>query len=373
MLSQLHLSGFRSFDAPTSLRLGKLSLLCGANSVGKSSVIDLLGAVAQSRQAQTGDRLLLRGSWVDLGVAEEAISTARAGDERQMQLGWTVQGGPEVLATFGEDPDDSGQIRLVERELDGVAPGAVGRHPFEVERPDGRQDLFAAGFHHLAPHRVPPQSIHAPRHGRMGPLLGPSGESTAEVLYRRRDEVCDIPTTEGRRLRVIELVSHWWSQVFAQPLRAQTAELRGVGFSLAVETAGADRLGLGQVGLGLSQSLPILALAALSRPGDLLAIQTPEAHLHPGAQHRLAGLLLDLADHGRQLLVETHSEHFVNALRLRVKSGRAPTDYALHFFEQDEAGQSRVSELSLDTKGRALRWPQGFFDQQAIDLAALLA
>jgi len=139
-----------------------------------------------------------------------------------------------------------------------------------------------------------------------------------------------------------------------------------------LDTSGISNRSLAQVGFGLSQLWPILVAGLASRPGDLVIIETPEAHLHPGAQHRVAEFFVELARHGRQVIVETHSEHVVAASSLAVKRREiAPADLALSFFSQTK-GRTRIQRIDVDLSGRRLASPEGFFDQAAQELLELL-
>jgi len=228
--------------------------------------------------------------------------------------------------------------------------------------------------HYVGPYRAPPQPLYTPRVSNIGPPLGRYGEHTAELLFRNRTQRTDVlapgaPSQDPQPL--LSAVNAWWSHIFAGSLALQIDAPARLGFTLAIDTPSAERLGLGQVGLGLSQALPIVAASLVSKPGDLILVETPEAHLNPGAQHRLADLFLALARSGRQVIVETHSEHIVNAARLAVKAGMSRDDVSILFFEQED-GRTVVQSIELDEHGRALRWPAGFFDQAAKDLADLL-
>ena len=75
---------------------------------------------------------------------------------------------------------------------------------------------------------------------------------------------------------------------------------------------------IADVGFGVSQLLPILVLGIRSDESSLLLLEQPEIHLHPKLQANLADFLLTLAEQGRRLIVETHSDHFINRLRRRI-------------------------------------------------------
>jgi predicted ATPase len=153
-------------------------------------------------------------------------------------------------------------------------------------------------------------------------------------------------------------------------IRAEAAE--DLGFTVALDTPSAENLRLTQVGTGLSQVLPVIVLGLCSKPGDLVIIESPELQLHPEAQHRLMDLFVALAQAGRQVILETHSDHIVHAAQLAVKTQKLPFDnLAMRFFSQD-AGVARVEQVPVDRQGRMAKQPIGFVDQTSADLLDLL-
>ena len=73
------------------------------------------------------------------------------------------------------------------------------------------------------------------------------------------------------------------------------------------------------VGFGITYVLPIIISLLKAEKGDLIIIENPESHLHPGAQVEIAKLCCKAAAQGVQLIIETHSDHFFNAIRVAVK------------------------------------------------------
>ena len=125
------------------------------------------------------------------------------------------------------------------------------------------------------------------------------------------------------------------------------------------------------VGFGLSYVLPVV-LALLAEPGTLCLIENPESHLHPRGQTKLGELAARAAKAGVQVFVETHSDHFMNGVRIAVRNGLiAPEDVAFHYFERQD-GKAVVSSPQVDADGRLSVWPAGFFDQHGENLARLL-
>ena len=125
------------------------------------------------------------------------------------------------------------------------------------------------------------------------------------------------------------------------------------------------------VGFGLCYAFPILVAGLTAENEQLTIIDSPEAHLHPRAQSMMGRFLAVVAASGVKVVVETHSDHVLNGIRVAVKDGllRA-SDAAIYFFGDIEKGNGIVS-ASIDENGRVSSWPEGFFDQIESDLARL--
>jgi predicted ATPase len=120
---------------------------------------------------------------------------------------------------------------------------------------------------------------------------------------------------------------------------------------------------LADTGYGVAQVLPVLLQLYFSRPGQLVIIEEPELHLNPAAQRVLFDLVSEFAAQGRQIIVETHSEHFL--LRLRRRSIEQPDlrqIIRLYYVDRVE-GQSVLRELPITIDGRLDNWPEGFLNE----------
>ena len=110
----------------------------------------------------------------------------------------------------------------------------------------------------------------------------------------------------------------------------------------------------------------------LAPPGALCLIENPEAHLHPRGQTKMAELAVRAAVAGVQVIVETHSDHFLDGVRIAVRDGLiTPEQTAIHYFSR-AGNAARITSPEIDNDGRLSEWPEGFFDQHEENLAKLL-
>ena len=181
----------------------------------------------------------------------------------------------------------------------------------------------------------------------------------------------------GCRFKLLDVLDHWLQQVTPgvhlelEAVREADAIIAGFTFDRLSDVK-SRRHRTTNVGFGLSYTLPVLA-ALLSPIGTLCLIENPEAHLHPRGQTKLADLAVRAALTGVQVIVETHSDHFVDGIRIAVRNGLIAPDYAaFHYFERD-ADRMIVSSPRLDADGRLSSWPTGFFDQHEENMAKLIA
>ena len=116
------------------------------------------------------------------------------------------------------------------------------------------------------------------------------------------------------------------------------------------------------VGYGVSQVLPILTELLLPGISRMSLLQQPEVHLHPIAQAALGSLLCEVAGQGRRLVVETHSDHLMDRVRMDVRDGKTslkPGDVSILFFERNDLSV-QIHSIRLDEEGNILNAPRGY-------------
>ena len=131
------------------------------------------------------------------------------------------------------------------------------------------------------------------------------------------------------------------------------------------------------VGFGVSQVLPALVLPFYCPANSVVWMEQPEIHLHPQVQAELADIFICAVKASEnntlrnvQLIVESHSEHFLNRLQRRVAEGELkPTDVAIYFCKRTDSG-AELEPLKVNEFGDIENWPENFFGDEMADLTA---
>lgn len=139
----------------------------------------------------------------------------------------------------------------------------------------------------------------------------------------------------------------------------------------------ASEVKITDVGFGVSQVLPALVEAFYCPPGSVVWMEQPEIHLHPQVQSELADVFISAIkarENGQernvQLIVESHSEHFLNRLQRRIAEGTlSPDDVAIYFCKR-QGQAAELETLRINEYGDIENWPENFFGDEMEDLAA---
>lgn len=126
---------------------------------------------------------------------------------------------------------------------------------------------------------------------------------------------------------------------------------------------------LTDIGFGVSQVLPVLILCYYAPEGSILILEQPEAHLHPKVQSELADVLIDVVKNRNvQVILESHSEHLLLRLMRRIAEEQISVDDTALYFCQINDGTSEIERLDVDEYGNIRNWPQNFFGDEMGDL-----
>ncbi|NLR74274.1 DUF3696 domain-containing protein [Leeia aquatica] len=148
-------------------------------------------------------------------------------------------------------------------------------------------------------------------------------------------------------------------------------------YEVVVKThATASEVKITDVGFGVSQVLPALVQAFYCPPNTTIWMEQPEIHLHPQVQAELADVFISatqVSENAKarnvQLIVESHSEHFLNRLQRRIAEGAiAPENVAVYFCRRAGAA-AELEPLRLNMFGEIENWPENFFGDEMADIS----
>ncbi|WP_432492684.1 AAA family ATPase [Kineococcus auxinigenes] len=350
MIENLSVENFKAFRS-ASLDFRPLTTLTGLNSAGKSTVLQAL-LLAQQACEGDGDISLNNRDGLALGEALDVLYAEA--ETSSITISVTVDGATNDLVF---DVPDARTIGLELRPVTAITMCRIVHTYLSAERL-GPRDLL---------------EVSAETRGRL--TVGHQGQFTAHVLaeYGREQVQGTLihPGSEHSGTTVSRQVESWMSSILGD-LQIQSTWLPSTSAAM-LRFKGRDVLTEwlrpANVGFGLTFALPIILAILTARTGDTVLVENPEAHLHPRAQSAMGRFLGRAAGGGIQIVVETHSDHVINGMRLAVAEDRTlqASDLGIYYF----GGAGDVITIEATASGGLSEWPAGFFDQAEHDLAKL--
>lgn len=407
-ITKIAVKGFKSIAEEREIDIRPLTILAGANSSGKSSIMQPLLMLKQTLEAPYDPGpLLIDGPNVQFTLAEQFLSKltrekgtnhfqvrVEAGTfDSSYSVGTTFtkeKSGIEIveMATAKRSGDDQSlsphfvlypnmppeEIK-VQTDQDPMLKDLGEDKDFNVvkrsrcflhlQSQDGRAGLDIT--HEVAFNIV--KSIHLPglrgnpertyRLTSTGTWYPGRFENYAATLIHEWQEAKDKrPERLADDLHALGLTG----QVRTNKISDAHIELQ-VGRLPHDRTDETDMVSIADVGIGVSQVLPVLVALLVAEAGQLIYLEQPELHLHPRAQVALAQVLADAAKRGVRVVAETHSSLLLLGIQTLVAEGDLPPELVkLHWFTRREDGITEVDSVDLDKVGAYGDWPMDFDD-----------
>lgn len=423
MITGLSAQNFKSWQDTGSLQFAPLTGFFGANSSGKSSILQLLLLLKQTveRPPEWDEPLYFgdEGAPADLRDFYTSVHRHNQTFNLGISVSWTLPRGTRIKGYSADTLSFSTNIitNLEQSELrdfyykldHGVTfgirwpsqksttvsprgyvitpkeyitiPNDRPVNPFRsygVANPDGPQDPFLylqkafehlfSGVRYLGPRREDPRRYYRWEESHPKDVGGYGEQMISALLSSRIRRHRSIDEQIMRWLRELDLIYSY----DLTPLSdiEQNYEL------LIQQYKDGPEVGLTDVGFGVSQVLPVLTACYYAPEGSTLILDQPEAHLHPKAQSELADVLIDVVKNRKvQIILESHSEHLLLRLMRRIaeygieKEGISKDLTAFYFCEIND-GNSKAEQLKVDEYGNISNWPRDFFGDEMGDLAA---
>ena len=398
-ITKIAVKGFKSIAEECTIDIRPLTILAGANSSGKSSVMQPLLMLKQTLNAPYDPGpLKIDGPNVQFTLADQFFSkltNEKRVDRFHIQI----------------ETDHSDLVRTTFRK------GSGGIEIGEMTRGTLEGDQTSPPKHFTLYPEMPPEEIKllddedsvfenfdvVKRSGCFLYLESEDGDKRLNFTHDASFNIVNsvyLPGLRGNPERFYNLTStgpwypgrfehyaasiiHEWQETKDKRLKTlgdtlhilgltgqvSTQKVGDVGIEVQVgrlpysRTGETDMVNIADVGIGVSQVLPVLVAVIAADPGQLVYIEQPELHLHPRAQVALARVLADAAKRGVRVVAETHSSLLLLGIQTLVAEGNlSPELVKLHWFTRREDGVTEVNSADLNEAGAYGDWPEDFDD-----------
>lgn len=370
MISAIELKNFKCFKN-NKILFKPLTLLTGINSAGKSTAIQAILLIHQNYASHGLGNISLRleqkllsrlndfglsGYLVDLGLPNDVLYRNAEEDSFALSLEWENGNAFSVHANI--------DAKTLE-EANGIYTSPEQLYYLSAERLCPKT-LFP----------IPPNTQLATS------SIGNHGEFAAYLLHlygstqiSHADKSRPNLLAPNAVRNSLQMQTEGWLSQLGAPVRLVTTRPEGTDniiLRFAFPDISQTYFRPTNVGFGLTYALPIFVAALRAPSGSLLIVENPEAHLHPKGQALMGHFLARAAACGIQVIVETHSDHVLNGIRVAVKRGDIhQKDVQINFFAQHD-GNTSISMPVIDNDGHIDQWPEDFFDEWDKQLMELL-
>jgi hypothetical protein len=412
VMTAIEVTGFKSAIDPVRVNLRDITILAGTNSAGKSTIMQPLLLIKQTIEKPFDPgALAIDGPLARFTNAEQFFSHGASREAAQRFSVMFKRDSAKTRFTYGRSPTTG--IDLVELAFDRNNRSFLWKNGQTLDKDD---ESIALEISHFAAHEGFLTGLlctHEFRVVRAGAVLvaglaerGSTSDSRVQPLVSPASRILNeignliyLPGLRGNpeRLYIISAggpqypgsfndyvasIIHLWSVQGDNRLKRLENNLRQLGLTWRVTTRAVDdtrvevRVGrlpsasrgtardtvnIADVGFGVSQTLPVLVALLAAARDQMVFVEQPELHLHPRAQVALADILIQAADQGVRLVIETHSSLLILALQAAIAEGSiAPDRVSLNWFTRDATGQTHVAEAQIGDDGSYGDWPEDF-------------
>jgi predicted ATPase len=372
MINLLQIVNFKSHK-DTTVHLKNLTVFCGENGVGKSSLIQSLLLLKQTHnKSKLHEHLSLNKPLCDIGKTKDALYEFNDGDNKN-----------EIAFVITDENLEYSWIFDASKEYDFL------NRKNDIDDSSGYEklSLFSNNFQYVSAARLAEyksNDYEVLSNKQVSVELG-KGELTAHFLYQYQkdlkvNEVLLHPSETDPYL--LSQITAWEREISkgVNILPQKVGESYEIKYSFDVPDYGkTQEFSTSNVGFGLSYTLPILVAILSAKNDALIIIENPEAHLHPNGIAKLTELICLAAQAGIQIILETHSDHIINGILVQCKKfeqskkGIDRNNVSIYQFDRDEKEHcTKAIKIEIEGDGLIRYPPKGFFDQFSIDRRFLL-
>jgi predicted ATPase len=318
-LKRFSVENFKAFRKST-LDLAPLTVLIGENSSGKSSILQALLLIKQTLESPSGGGVLnLNSHYVQFRQFREIVFGMPA---EKAIIGFELELERFKFYFQVGSMDKKQGVSLLEWRVNDE-PLPIKNKTLSTSELSQLFMMFTkVGY--IRPIRPAPERYYT-LSGFQPDWIGVQAENIADFLESNPE--------------VRKNVQYWFvnTALLANQVQFKSDILCYQMEILFTEAATGLEIDISRLGFGYSQILPIVA-ATFSQMA-LLIFEAPEIHLNPSLHGLLTDLFIEGANSGKQILVETHSEHVIYRLQRRIAEGQlALKDVAIYYARRGAEG-----------------------------------
>ena len=326
-----------------------LNILVGTNSSGKSTILQAILLVSQNLTEPCG----ITGKLVSLGEFEEA--RCWNSKEKSIIVKIDTEDDQAVWKIYNED-------ELLQMDISS----------FKDAKSQINFNYKSGNLSYLSCNRIGAQDIYEKIH-LYEPKVGINGEYAIDFLLKHKDSTLDIEICKFKDMLTLgNQVNGWLNYIVGANIRTEDI-IRTDFVKATFKVQSQKETRPKNVGSGVSYLISILVLCLSSKKENIMIIENPEIHLHPLAQSRVCEFLYYIASHGRQIFVETHSDHLFNSVRAGIATEEMESEKVqINFISLDSECCSQNTMVEIGKRGKICNPQQDLFDQFDNDLNKML-
>lgn len=386
MITALELKNFKSIKSKY-FHLRNLNVIMGMNGQGKSSFIQSLLLLRQSDSLQKGILKLNGGDngIINIGSTKDTLyQYAKETDNLSYKL--LINDTDEIFIDTDYIPEaDFFKIKNDDHVSNLFLSTSLSKEP-----------LFTNRFQYLHAQRVEPEEANKASFSAVmiEDDLGKYGQYTAHYIEQhgsrqinfsnlRHPKSFSIDPVTGKELikqSLLDQINFWLGEIspgVSVKVQKITNELVLLGYEF-------EQVGFGytnqfkpqNVGFGISYSLHVITSILKAREGDLIIIENPESHIHPRGQAELGKLIALASLNSIQIVIETHSDHILNGIRVAVKENKELSNRTILFYFEKVIAEteqySTITDIEIDQYGTLSDYPDNLLEEWGNQLSKLI-
>jgi predicted ATPase len=386
MIQSVELRKFKSIKNKY-FPLRNLNVLLGLNGQGKSSFIQSLLLLRQSDKLEKGELKLNGGKdgLINIGAQRDAyyqFDTDNQSKEMSIALKFSEKELLEMKFEYNQfDSDVFNQNETCEQ---------FSQQNFE-------EALFSDNFLYLSAQRIEPTFLNpASVSNVMKNNLGSHGQYTAHYIELKGNELVAFDNLLHENSDNYEQIGNekvlmstdktlrnqinLWLGEISPEVNVHTNKISSdfvsLEYTFKKNTLGNKKFKPENVGFGISYALHVVTVLLSAKPNSLIIIENPESHIHPRGQAELGKLIARVAQNNVQIIIETHSDHILNGIRVAVKEKVINKEKVIAFYFQKENHEmeqySKITDIEIDKNGSLSEYPEGLLDEWSNQLSKLI-